>query len=107
MTRVRKKPVEVEAEQLTWQNWNSVCELAKPEFEAGTVVGGVYVAEQGYVWGEAANRSVSDDSAIALKIETLEGTMVADENDWIIRGVAGELYPCKPDIFDQTYEPAE
>jgi hypothetical protein len=33
--------------------------------------------------------------------------MVAQENDWIIRGVKGELYPCKPDIFEATYEPAE
>ena len=39
-----------------------------------------------------------------LMIVTLEGTMTADPGDWIIRGVAGELYPCKPDIFEQTYE---
>jgi hypothetical protein len=38
-------------------------------------------------------------------IETLEGTMRADDGDWIIRGVKGELYPCKPDIFAATYEP--
>jgi hypothetical protein len=40
-----------------------------------------------------------------LYIETLEGTMKADNGDWIIRGVKGELYPCKPDIFEATYEP--
>lgn len=40
-------------------------------------------------------------------IHTLEGTMRADVGDWIIRGVQGEFYPCKPDIFDATYEPAE
>lgn len=39
-----------------------------------------------------------------LTIKTLEGTMTADAGDWIIRGVKGELYPCKPDIFAQTYE---
>ncbi len=39
-------------------------------------------------------------------IETLEGDMHAQPGDWIIRGVKGELYPCKPDIFDATYEPA-
>lgn len=39
-----------------------------------------------------------------LIIETLEGTMRADQNDWIIKGVNGEFYPCKPDIFDKTYE---
>jgi hypothetical protein len=39
------------------------------------------------------------------EIKTLEGVMRADPGDWIIRGVKGELYPCKPDIFDATYEP--
>lgn len=39
-------------------------------------------------------------------IKTLEGEMWAQRGDWIIRGVAGELYPCKPDIFEATYEPA-
>lgn len=40
-----------------------------------------------------------------LQIETLEGTMTANPGDWIIKGVNGELYPCKPDIFAKTYEP--
>lgn len=40
-----------------------------------------------------------------LYIETLEGDMCASCGDWIIKGVAGEYYPCKPDIFEQTYEP--
>ncbi len=40
-------------------------------------------------------------------IETLEGTMKASPGDWIITGVQGERYPCKPDIFEATYEPAE
>ena len=39
-------------------------------------------------------------------IETLEGQMTAGRLDWIIRGVQGEFYPCKPDIFDATYEEA-
>jgi hypothetical protein len=38
-------------------------------------------------------------------IDTLEGRMRADVNDWIIKGVKGEFYPCKPDIFEATYEP--
>lgn len=42
-----------------------------------------------------------------LHIPTLEGVMRANEGDWIIRGVKGELYPCKPDIFAATYEPVE
>lgn len=39
-----------------------------------------------------------------LKIETLEGIMTASEGDYIIKGVNGEFYPCKPDIFEKTYE---
>lgn len=42
-----------------------------------------------------------------LFIPTLEGTMTANPGDWIIKGVNGEFYPYKPDIFDKTYEPAE
>ena len=39
-----------------------------------------------------------------MEIETLEGVMKADKGDWIIKGVKGELYPCKPDVFEMTYE---
>ena len=42
-----------------------------------------------------------------MSIETLEGTMVAEPGDWIITGIKGERYPCKPDIFEATYERAE
>lgn len=42
-----------------------------------------------------------------IEIETLEGTHVARPGDYIIRGIQGELYPCKPDIFEQTYEEVE
>lgn len=42
-----------------------------------------------------------------LMVHTLEGTHRAGPDDWIIRGLAGELYPCKPDIFDRTYLPAQ
>jgi hypothetical protein len=41
-----------------------------------------------------------------LDIDTLEGTMRADVGDWIIEGIQGEFYPCKPEIFEKTYEPA-
>ena len=44
---------------------------------------------------------------VEMEIETLEGTMKANKGDWIIRGVKGELYPCKPDVFDMTYEELE
>lgn len=42
-----------------------------------------------------------------MDIETLEGTMHASPGDYIITGVNGEQYPCKPDIFEKTYEPAD
>ncbi len=51
--------------------------------------------------------SVSYADAPELKINTLEGTMKADVGDYIIKGVQGEFYPCKPDIFEQTYELVE
>ena len=44
---------------------------------------------------------------VPLDIETLEGVMHASPGDWIITGVNGEKYPCKPDIFEKTYEPVE
>lgn len=50
------------------------------------------------------NRTVSILSNGQIVITTLEGDMIASEGDWIIRGVKGELYPCKPDIFAATYE---
>lgn len=50
-------------------------------------------------------RSAGDGSG-DCEVVTLEGVMRAHIGDWIIRGVKGELYPCKPDIFDATYEPA-
>ena len=45
-----------------------------------------------------------DDGGITIK--TLEGSMRGDVGDWIIKGVKGEFYPCKPDIFEATYDPA-
>lgn len=44
---------------------------------------------------------------VPMDIQTLEGTMHADPGDYIITGVKGEQYPCKPDIFEQTYEKVE
>lgn len=47
------------------------------------------------------------DVRYAIQIPTLEGVMEASEGDYIIKGVQGEFYPCKPDIFDATYDPVE
>ena len=62
-------------------------------------------------WGHLAGwLGATDEWAVStegIEIHTLEGTMLAKPGDWIIRGVKGELYPCKPDIFAATYEPAD
>ena len=48
---------------------------------------------------------VGDDGEIPV-IDTLEGVSTVSIGDWVIKGVKGEFYPCKPDIFEATYEPA-
>ncbi|OGM02631.1 hypothetical protein A3K72_01905 [Candidatus Woesearchaeota archaeon RBG_13_36_6] len=48
--------------------------------------------------------SRNKENMIILIIPTLEGEMTANLGDWIIQGIKGELYPCKPDIFDKSYE---
>lgn len=101
MAKYRKRPVVIEAVQLRWDTWSEMCEFAgvgklsdgKPE---GTRVDANNLPVEG-----------SGDGRIALAIPTLEGVMVGVENDWIIRGIKGELYPCKPDIFAASYEPAD
>jgi hypothetical protein len=85
MAKFRKKPVVIEAVQ--WDGKFTTLEPIMDGVRGTTVLG----------------QSFTDD---ALEIETLEGTMRAEIGDWIIRGVKGELYPCKPDIFAATYEPA-
>ena len=50
---------------------------------------------------------INEDGDMCAKIETLEGTHRANMEDYIIHGVKGELYPCKPDIFAMTYERVE
>ena len=64
---------------------------------------------QGYIGtpsGGEARVSIRDEDKYNpyIKIETLEGTMKASVGDYIIKGVNGEFYPCKPDIFEKTYE---
>lgn len=77
--RFRKKPVEVEA----WRN--DADDNTMPE------------------WAKAAVLIRNDGSFL---VNTIEGGLVARPGDWLIRGVQGEVYPCKPDIFEATYEPA-
>ena len=82
MAKYRKKPVVVEAVQ--WDG--DLQKLAK--------LGGAREYEQEFL---------SDD----VVIHTLEGNMRAQKGDWIIKGIKGELYPCKDDIFQATYEPMD
>jgi hypothetical protein len=102
MPQFRKKPVEIEAVQLCWRNWGEVCDLL------GDVVGphnpGRSVSTFSDTCGE---QSMTEAGWIELTIPTLEGDHVARHGDFIVRGVKGEFYPCKPDIFAATYDPVE
>lgn len=91
--KYRKKPVEVEAVQLLWKNWSEVCNFVSKDAFGG----GCYIDEDG-------NETENTRGKLGLKIKTLEGIMLATEEDYIIKGVQGEIYPCKPDIFEETYE---
>jgi hypothetical protein len=97
----RKKPVEIEARQLLGTD--------------GEIHSNVYkwVEENTQGSFDPYSRPVPasgvsiDPSTGFLLLATLEGVMQAKPGDWIIRGVQGEFYPCKPDIFEQTYEAIE
>ncbi len=78
MSKFRKKPVVIDAVQWTGKN---VEEIHKFIGEGGQYNGGV-----------------------SFQIFTLEGDHTANKGDWVIKGIKGEFYPCKPDIFDATYE---
>ena len=89
MSKFRKKPVVIEAMQ-----WG------------GGVCMGVS-AEEIERWSNNAVRFASVNGLLYLSVVTLEGEMRADPGDWIIKGVKGEFYPCKPDIFEASYEAVE
>jgi hypothetical protein len=96
--KYRKKPVVIEAVKLGWDTWNEVCNFVpKPYFQ-----GGCYLDSDNFVLPEGKT-----SGTMGLRIRTLEGVMIAREGDYIIKGVNGEFYPCKPDIFEKTYEPAD
>ena len=87
--KLRKKPVVIEAEQFDGG------------FECADKLSKMYASN---VWPSFDCQNVFDGR---MKIHTLEGVMTANAGDWIITGVNGERYPCKPDIFDKTYEKVE
>lgn len=90
MTKYRKKPVVIEAMQLTHENRDEIAAWCGGHYEPDHIYRMAGLVPKG-----------------SLDIPTLEGTMEARSGDFIIRGVKGEFYPCKPDIFAATYEPAE
>jgi hypothetical protein len=89
--RYRKLPVEIDAICWTGDNIIEVMAFMSPQEP-------IYVNNLSHM-----NFTNADD---IVGIQTLEGIVVASKGDWILRGVKGELYPYKPDIFAATYEPA-
>jgi len=102
----RKKPVVIEAMQFT--RWSDAIKI----MDWATGIYYVPWKAEHSLWREnekdlGGNGSLAPYTKGFLVVKTLEGDMRADERDWIIKGVAGEFYPCKPDIFAATYEAYE
>ncbi len=85
MKRYRKLPVTIEAEQFA----------PAADFRPGEMRGGVH------------HSGCSDNGTPFYVVKTLEGHMQIRPGDWLIRGIQGEPYPCKPEIFAATYEPVD
>jgi len=100
MPHYRKKPVVIEAFQMTEAARRSNDDWPSWMHDAWNVNHG----EEGSLQPSAYPESDGTDE---LEIVTLEGTHRVSWGDWIIQGVKGELYPCKPDIFAATYEAVE
>jgi hypothetical protein len=94
MGRYRKIPIVIEAVKLAWDTWNEVCDFVSKE----AFVEGVYLNDK----GEIIEHKVS--AKLGLLINTLSGEVLVSEGDYILKGVKGEFYPCKADIFYETYE---
>lgn len=86
MAKFRKKPVIINAIQWTGKNWQEVLDWINS-------------------WGTDSHGASCLHGVVT--ISTLEGEMTASHHDFIIRGLQGEFYPCKPDIFDASYELVE
>lgn len=97
--KYRKKPVVIEAFKWTGGRdqeddpvWiKEAIEQGKVKFVNGFLKGNSFFG-------------ATNGPDIVMEIETLEGKMLVVRGDYIIRGVRGEIYPCKPDIFEETYE---
>lgn len=85
--KYRKKPVVVEAVQWTGDNYDEICNFIGKKVRV--------------------RKYTDDEKPVTLIIETLEGDHLASIDDYIIKGVHGEFYPCKSDIFKKTYDKVE
>lgn len=103
MAKYRKKPVVIDAVRFQWgmedgiKRWNEYC----PK-DANTPNGYADVHQEQYK-NKGFNEKFPDNQWCPY-IKTLEGDMIVGEGDWIITGIKGERCPCKPDIFEMTYE---
>jgi len=88
VSKYRKRPVVIEAVQFDGKNYGKIEEWSDRAVYSSPVL----------------EHTERNPSGVYLQINTLEGVMTAIPGDWIIRGVKGEFYPCKPDIFEATYE---
>ncbi len=80
--KFRKRPIVVDAVQIT-EEWFDGAHLNPPY----------------------PKRVIIDPVLRRVEVQTLEGWMIGISGDWIITGIKGEVYPCKPDVFEATYEP--
>lgn len=85
MKQYRKKPVVIEAVQFNGSNLDQLINFSN-----------------GLIESQITERRINGENYVI--IPTLEGEMKANEGDYIIKGVQGEFYPCKPDVFEKTYE---
>lgn len=95
MAKFKKKPIIIEAIQFDGINFKEIFDWVE-QWQPKDDGQGMWQVEDG-----------TGHLIDALIIDTMEGEMRADSGDWIIKGIKDELYPCKPDIFEQIYELVE
>lgn len=101
MAKFRKKPVVIEAVQLLWKNWEEVCDFLGDSFLRDNPQGARSISNS-----EASDMCGEDGPAIILDVTTTHGEKaLVRHGDWIIPdSKPGTFYPCKPDVFERTYE---
>lgn len=87
--KYRKKPIVIDAIQYNGNNGNKL----------------YWWSDCSVIESPVLEPDESNPSGAYVQIQTLEGCMIGNNGDYIIKGVNGEFYPCKPDIFEKSYEP--